>query len=137
GADRERTHPDRPGTSPGATCGVEDGRRGQQGGKEGNRDDQGRRTGHGVPGDRLGDAGARGGGGERRFTARVLLRAGAHAAFRRRPRRSSSQPDRATGVGGTPAGEDLIDATPSAACNRGTARAASSSAACPSPCAAA
>ena len=68
--------------------------RGQQGREAGDRDDQGGGTEHGVPGDRLGDAGARRRRHLRRLPAAVLLRAGAYAALRRRPRRSASQPDR-------------------------------------------
>ncbi len=49
---------------------------------------------HGVPGDRLGDAGARRRRRLGRLPARRLLRRRAHAALRRRPRRSPPQRDR-------------------------------------------
>ena len=43
----------------------------------------------------------------RRLPARVLLRAGAHAALRRRSRRGPPQPDRAARAGGTPRASEL------------------------------
>ncbi len=58
-AHRQRPHPDRPGALPGAQRGRSHGQGGQQGGQEGDRDDQGGGAQHGLPGDRLGDAGAR------------------------------------------------------------------------------
>ena len=110
----ERAHPDRPGAAARAARRVEDGRRRQQGGEEGDRDDQGGRAEHGLPGDRLGDAGARRRRRLRRLPARVLLRAGAHAALRRRPRRGAPQPDRAARAR-APARAQQGDACPASA----------------------
>ena len=50
---------DRHGAPADAEGGVDDGHRRQQGGQDGDRDDQGGGAEHGLPGDRLGDAGAR------------------------------------------------------------------------------
>jgi acyl-CoA dehydrogenase len=87
GVTRERHRrvalPDRHGAPADAEGGVDDGRRRQQGGEGRDRDDQGRRAEHGVPGDRLGDAGARRRRRVGRLPARRLLAAGAaHAALR-------------------------------------------------------
>ena len=57
-AHRRRAHEDRPGAAADAERRVDDGRRRQQGGAEGDRDDQGRRAEHRLPGDRPGDPGS-------------------------------------------------------------------------------
>ena len=66
----------------------------QQGRAEGDRDDQGGRAQRRVPGRRPGDPVVRRRRRDRRSRARLGLRDGAHAAHRRRPRRSASQPHR-------------------------------------------
>ena len=58
-AHRRGALPDRHGAAADAEGGVDDGRRRQQGGQGRDRDDQGGGAQHGLPGDRLGDAGAR------------------------------------------------------------------------------
>ncbi len=73
-AHRRGALPDRHGAPADAEGGVDDGRRRQQGGEGRDRDDQGRRAEHGLPGDRLGDPGARRRRRLRRLPARRLLR---------------------------------------------------------------
>ena len=59
GADCRSALQDRHGAPADAQGGVADGHRGQQGGQDGHRDDQGGGAEHGLPGDRLGNAGPR------------------------------------------------------------------------------
>jgi acyl-CoA dehydrogenase len=102
GVTRERianAHHDRPDALSRAQCRAQDGHGRQQGRAPGNRDDQSGRAEHGLPGDRLGDAGARRRRGQRRLRPRARVREFAHAAFRRRPRRGASQCDREHGAG--------------------------------------
>ena len=97
-ADRRGALPDRHGAPADAEGGVDDGRGRQQGGQGRDRDDQGRRAEHGLPGDRLGDAGARRRRRLGRLSAGRLLRRRAHLALRRRPRRGAPQRDRQDGA---------------------------------------
>ncbi len=67
--------------------------------KNRDRDDQGGRAQHGLPGDRLGHAGARRRRHVRRLPAGLRLCRRAHAALRGRPGRSAPQRDRQVGAG--------------------------------------
>ena len=133
-AHRRRAHADRPGAPPDAARGLEDGRRRQQGGAEGDRDDQGRRAQRRLPGHRPGDPAVRRRRRHRRFRPRLGLCDGAHAAHRRRPRRSPPQPHREARAGALPDRPEGARWTCGARLRSSPAPAAASAAPCAANC---
>ena len=83
------------GAAPDPESRLDDGPLRQQGGALRDRDDQGRRAEHGLPGHRLGDPGLWRRRGHRRLWSRLRLCDGTRIAAGRRPRRGAQEPDRA------------------------------------------